>query len=470
MRRSSSARAVACVLPASRRPTTLQSPRPQRRCSSSGRLHRQCASMSTVREPVPKSGLPVHLKRVQPAARSQPAHLVNCLTALMIARRRHHHRQRLARPACRVHGRERCGAGPHQQGAAFVLRLAIMIRGACSRLCWGSRRGYWRCTSTSRQPSRTQHTPAVRLQVALSAAEPGIGLPGALPSGLCRPAGLRSTPPPPHPTPWPWPAPPPQAMDGTMNLEQALEERLRIINCTPQDIKAFICAHPPATRMAPVRRPPPSTAGAAPPAPRWHAPRGLPRHRRGALHSARARAGPPQLAAVPAPCSGASRAGAPAPHRRPPHRRASRRSSGRCRRAASRCTSSRAASGGRPSPPAALQRPPVACLLGACNLLARAAADLPVDIVLPRVHAPPSLPASPAAAFAHRELTLPIAQHLRIPKENVYANRMNWQVGPGMGVRAAYGWGWGWGWGWGMGLDGGSRCRRRGLGPLLPDQ
>jgi hypothetical protein len=31
-----------------------------------------------------------------------------------------------------------------------------------------------------------------------------------------------------------------QAMDGSMNLEQALEERLRIINCTPKDIKAFI--------------------------------------------------------------------------------------------------------------------------------------------------------------------------------------------------------------------------------------
>jgi len=29
-------------------------------------------------------------------------------------------------------------------------------------------------------------------------------------------------------------------MDGSMNLEQALEERLRIIDCTPRDIKAFI--------------------------------------------------------------------------------------------------------------------------------------------------------------------------------------------------------------------------------------
>jgi hypothetical protein len=31
-----------------------------------------------------------------------------------------------------------------------------------------------------------------------------------------------------------------RAMDGSMNLEAALEERLRIIDCTPKDIKAFI--------------------------------------------------------------------------------------------------------------------------------------------------------------------------------------------------------------------------------------
>jgi hypothetical protein len=41
-------------------------------------------------------------------------------------------------------------------------------------------------------------------------------------------------------------------MDGSMNLEQALEERLRIINCTPADIKRFIQAHPPSSRMVPV--------------------------------------------------------------------------------------------------------------------------------------------------------------------------------------------------------------------------
>jgi hypothetical protein len=43
-----------------------------------------------------------------------------------------------------------------------------------------------------------------------------------------------------------------QAMDGSMNLEQALEERLRIINCTPADIKRFIKAHPPESRLVPV--------------------------------------------------------------------------------------------------------------------------------------------------------------------------------------------------------------------------
>ena len=30
--------------------------------------------------------------------------------------------------------------------------------------------------------------------------------------------------------------------------------------------------------------------------------------------------------------------------------------------------------------------------------------------------------------LACRELTIPIAQHLGIPRENVFANRMNWQV------------------------------------------
>lgn len=46
-----------------------------------------------------------------------------------------------------------------------------------------------------------------------------------------------------------------QAMDGSMNLEQALEERLNIINCTPADIKRFITAHPPQSRLVPVRVP-----------------------------------------------------------------------------------------------------------------------------------------------------------------------------------------------------------------------
>ncbi|KAF6254612.1 HAD-like domain-containing protein [Scenedesmus sp. NREL 46B-D3] len=42
-----------------------------------------------------------------------------------------------------------------------------------------------------------------------------------------------------------------RAMDGSMNLEQALEERLRLINCTPADIKRFIRAHPPESRLVP---------------------------------------------------------------------------------------------------------------------------------------------------------------------------------------------------------------------------
>ncbi len=43
-----------------------------------------------------------------------------------------------------------------------------------------------------------------------------------------------------------------QAMDGTMSMETALEERLRIINCTPADVSAFLAKHPPHTRLVPV--------------------------------------------------------------------------------------------------------------------------------------------------------------------------------------------------------------------------
>lgn len=43
-----------------------------------------------------------------------------------------------------------------------------------------------------------------------------------------------------------------QAMDGTLDLAAALEARLQIINCSPSDIKRFIQAHPPASRLAPV--------------------------------------------------------------------------------------------------------------------------------------------------------------------------------------------------------------------------
>ncbi|KXZ53839.1 hypothetical protein GPECTOR_6g757 [Gonium pectorale] len=42
-----------------------------------------------------------------------------------------------------------------------------------------------------------------------------------------------------------------QAMDGSLSLERALEERLAIIDCSPADIKRFIAAHPPASRLAP---------------------------------------------------------------------------------------------------------------------------------------------------------------------------------------------------------------------------
>jgi len=43
-----------------------------------------------------------------------------------------------------------------------------------------------------------------------------------------------------------------QAQDGSMNLAQALEERLRLINCTPDDVRRFVERYPPETRMTKV--------------------------------------------------------------------------------------------------------------------------------------------------------------------------------------------------------------------------
>ncbi|KAG1665202.1 hypothetical protein FOA52_002603 [Chlamydomonas sp. UWO 241] len=42
-----------------------------------------------------------------------------------------------------------------------------------------------------------------------------------------------------------------QAMDGTLDLSQSLEARLNIINCTPKDVKRFIKANPPQSRLTP---------------------------------------------------------------------------------------------------------------------------------------------------------------------------------------------------------------------------
>ena len=45
-----------------------------------------------------------------------------------------------------------------------------------------------------------------------------------------------------------------QAMDGSMSLEEALEQRLAVINCTPADIQGFLKAHPAESRLTPVSR------------------------------------------------------------------------------------------------------------------------------------------------------------------------------------------------------------------------
>nr|QKY14970.1 glycerol-3-phosphate dehydrogenase (NAD+) (GPDA) [Polytomella parva] len=42
-----------------------------------------------------------------------------------------------------------------------------------------------------------------------------------------------------------------KAMDGSLSLSRALEERLRLIDCTPADIRRFLKVHPPESRLAP---------------------------------------------------------------------------------------------------------------------------------------------------------------------------------------------------------------------------
>ncbi len=44
----------------------------------------------------------------------------------------------------------------------------------------------------------------------------------------------------------------PQAMNGEVSLEEALRDRLRIIDCTPEDLTMFSQAHPPISRLTQV--------------------------------------------------------------------------------------------------------------------------------------------------------------------------------------------------------------------------
>lgn len=43
-----------------------------------------------------------------------------------------------------------------------------------------------------------------------------------------------------------------QAMNGEVSLEEALRDRLHIIDCTPEELTSFIQAHPPTTRLTKV--------------------------------------------------------------------------------------------------------------------------------------------------------------------------------------------------------------------------
>eukprot|EP00967_Tisochrysis_lutea_P065310 scaffold84898_cov17-Tisochrysis_lutea.AAC.2 len=43
-----------------------------------------------------------------------------------------------------------------------------------------------------------------------------------------------------------------QAMDGSMNMETSLDERLKVINCKPEDVRRFVKANPPESRLTPL--------------------------------------------------------------------------------------------------------------------------------------------------------------------------------------------------------------------------
>jgi len=43
-----------------------------------------------------------------------------------------------------------------------------------------------------------------------------------------------------------------QAMDGSMNMETSLDERLKVIDCKPDDVRRFVRANPPQNRLTPV--------------------------------------------------------------------------------------------------------------------------------------------------------------------------------------------------------------------------
>jgi hypothetical protein len=41
-------------------------------------------------------------------------------------------------------------------------------------------------------------------------------------------------------------------MNGEVSLEEALKDRLRIIDCKPEELASFIQAHPPSSRLTKV--------------------------------------------------------------------------------------------------------------------------------------------------------------------------------------------------------------------------
>ena len=172
-------------------------------------------------------------------------------------------------PALTPHSLPVCppGAGTLAMNDQLDLLAEFMgVGGDVARVTNHVRPTAWQAHSAQRVARHSRHASPPTREAGRQAGRPALRCTPWGPGGgelRCAPLGelgaaaeeRRGAPLPPPPTHPPTPCwPSPQAMDGSMSLEAALEERLRIINCTPADIRAFLDAHPAGSRLSPVRR------------------------------------------------------------------------------------------------------------------------------------------------------------------------------------------------------------------------